>query len=40
MGSDERSSIFTPVNSTIAIHPKRWYAYDGEHGTFNVVFPD
>jgi hypothetical protein len=23
---------------TISIHPKRWYAYNGEHGTFNAVF--
>jgi hypothetical protein len=27
----ERNSIFTPINSTISIHPKRWYAYGGKH---------
>jgi hypothetical protein len=36
----ERNSIFTPINSTISIHQKRWYAYVGEHGTFNAVFSD
>jgi hypothetical protein len=36
----ERNSIFTPINSTISIHPKQWYAYGGEHGTFNAVFSD
>jgi hypothetical protein len=30
----ERNSI----NSTILIHPKRRYAYGGEHGTFNAIF--
>jgi hypothetical protein len=32
--------IFTPINSTILIHPKRWYAYYGEHGTFSAEFSD
>jgi hypothetical protein len=31
------ASIFNPVNSTILIHPKQWYAYGGEHRTFNAV---
>jgi hypothetical protein len=34
----ECNSIFTPINSTIRIHPKQWYVYGGEHGTFNAVF--
>jgi hypothetical protein len=32
--------MFTPISSTIWIHPKRWYAYGGEHRTFNAVFSD
>jgi hypothetical protein len=36
----EYKSIFTPINSTSSIHPKRWNAYGGEHGTFNAVFSD
>jgi hypothetical protein len=32
----EHNSIFIPINSTISIHPKRRYAYGGEHGTFNI----
>jgi hypothetical protein len=27
------NSIFTPVDSTILIHLKRWFAYGDEHGT-------
>jgi hypothetical protein len=34
----EHNSVFTPINSKISTHTKRWYAYGGEHGTFNKAF--
>jgi NADPH-dependent 7-cyano-7-deazaguanine reductase QueF-like protein len=36
----KRSSLSIQVNSTLFIHPKRWYAYDGVNGTLNVVISD